>query len=190
MEMARHRRKKCPNCGQRTIVDDKWSSCQWCHWPLSVKHPPEMEERKSALWPLTWRWAVICAVVVTIIVYVLALFHYSGWKLPDLQQLILGQWRLLLLWLFIWLIIVLVAVGLFYLVVRVTSNRPELLFGALVTIGILLLIAALEGNPISQHIYEWIDESYHIDMLSASITALALALTFGAILISASRTKK
>jgi len=95
-----------------------------------------------------------------------------------------------LLWLFIWLIIAVASLGLFYLVVRVTSNRPELLFGALVAIGILLLIAAQKGNPSSQYIYEWIDERWHINVLSASITALSLALTFGAILVSVRRAKK
>jgi ribosomal protein S27AE len=34
-EMAEHKTKKCPNCGRETVVHNKWSSCQWCHyWPL------------------------------------------------------------------------------------------------------------------------------------------------------------
>jgi len=56
--------------------------------------------------------------------------------------------------------------------------------------GILLLIAAQKGNPIPQYMYEWIDERWHIDMFSASITVLALALTFGAIVVGVGRTKK
>lgn len=188
--MTRKRTKECPNCGQKTVAEDKWSSCQWCHWPLSAKYPPEMGERKFASWPWTWRRAVLCVVAVVIIFYGLALLQSSGWKWPGFQQVILEQWRILLLWLAIWLIVALSSLCLIYLVATVTRNRPELLFGALVTVGILLLIAAQKGNPFSQYMYEWIDERWHIDVLSASITALALALTFGAILISVGRTKK
>ena len=188
--MAKHRTKKCPNCGQRTVADDKWSSCQWCHWPLFVKHSPVIEQKKSALRPLTQKWAIVSVVLVTTIFYGLAQFQYSGWKLTVFQQLILGQWRSLLLGLFILLIIALASLYLIYLVARVISNKPELLFGALVAIGILLLIAAQNGNPYSQYMYEWIDERWHIDMLSASITALSLAFAFAAILISTGKIKK
>jgi len=187
--MAKHRIKKCPNCGQKTVVDDKWS-CQWCHWPLSAKRPLEMTQRKSTLWPLTWKWAVVCVVVVVIIFYGLVLFQFSGWRLLVFQQLMLGQWRIWLLWLAIYLIVGLSSLYLIYLVTKVIRTRPELLFGALVTIGILLLIAAQKGNPYSQYVYEWIDGRWHIDMLSASITALSLALAFAAILISTGKIKK
>jgi len=106
------------------------------------------------------------------------------------QQLMLGQWRIWLLWLAIYLIVGLSSLYLIYLVTKVIRTRPELLFGALVTIGILLLIAAQKGNPYSQYVYEWIDGRWHIDMLSASITALSLALAFAAILISTGKIKK
>lgn len=185
--MARHRKKKCPNCGQRTTVDDKRSECQWCHWPLSAKHAPGIEQREFDLWTSTWKGAVACVVVVIIVVG-LAFFAQSGWKLPVFQQLIVEQWRTLLLWILIGSIIALIA---FYAVMFLATRiRPEFIFVTLVAIGILLLISSQKGNPISQYIYEWIDERWHIDMLSASITALALALTFGAILVSVGRTKK
>ena len=182
--------KKCPNCGQGTEADDKWASCQWCHWPLSVKHPPDMEERRFTLGPSTWKWGVFSVVVVTTIFYGLVLLQHSGWNLSAFQQLILGEWRSLLLWLLICLGIALFSLYLIYLVTRVVSRRPELLFGALVAVGILLLLVAQKGNPSSQYLYDWIVGMWHIDMLSASITVLSLALTFGAILITVGRTKK
>jgi hypothetical protein len=74
--------------------------------------------------------------------------------------------------------------------VHYLAARPEVIFVTFVVMGILLLIAAQKGNPYSQYMYDWIDGRWHIDMLSASITALSLALTFGAILISVGRTKK
>lgn len=185
--MARHKTKNCPNCGQRTIVDDKWSSCQWCHWPLFVKHPPGIEQEKFALWTSTWKGAVACVVVV-IIVCGLAFFAQSGWKLLVFQQLILEQWRTLLLWIFIGSIIALIA---FYAVMFLATRiRPEFIFVTLVAIGILLLISSQKGNPISEYISEWINVRWNIQLFSASITILSLALTFGAILVNIDRTRK
>ncbi len=185
--MARHRTKKCPNCGQRTIVDDKWSSCQWCHWPLFVKHPPGIEQGKFAPWTSTWKGAVACVVVV-ITVCGLALFAHSGWKLPVFQQLILEQWRTLLLWIFIGSIIALIA---FYVIIYLATRiRPEFIFVTLVAIGILLLISSQKGNLFSQYISGWINARWDINLFSASITVLSLALTFGAILVSIGRIRK
>jgi hypothetical protein len=184
---ARQRTKKCPNCGQKTVVDDKWSSCQWCHWPLFVKHPSGIEQGKSTLWTSTWRGALACVVVV-IIVCGLALFAHTGWKLPAFQQLILVQWRAVLFWIFIGSVIALSA---FYLIVYLATRiRPEFIFVFLVAIGILLLIASEKGNPYSQYISGLIDKWLNINLFSASITVLSLAFAFAAILISNGRTKK
>jgi len=149
-----------------------------------------MAEGESTLWPLTWKWAVVSVVVVVIIFYWLVLFQSSGWRLQVFQQLIVGQWRILLLWLAVYLTVGLSSLYLIYLVTRITRTRPELLFGVLVAIGILLLIAAQKGNSYSQFMYDWIDERWHIGMLSVSITALSLALAFGAIVISVRRTRR
>lgn len=185
--MARHRKKKCPNCGQETIVDDKWSSCQWCHWPLFVKHPPEIEQEKSVLWTSTWKGAVAC-IVALIIVYGLALLSDSGWELPVFQQLILEQWRILLLWTFIGSIIALIA---FYAIIYLASRiRPVFLFGVLVTIGILLLLSSQKGNIFSQYISGWINARWDMSLFAASIAVFSFAGTFYAILINIERTKK
>ena len=188
--MARHRTKKCPNCGQKTIVDDKWSSCQWCHWPLYARRPPEIEQRRSIVRSMTRRRAVVSVLVVVSLCYGLALFQSSGWKWSELQQVILEQWPVLLLLLAALLVVALSSLYLIYLVANIATTRPELLFGVLVALGILLLLASQKGNPISQHMYEWIDERWHINVLSAALTVLSLALAFGAIVIGIGRTRK
>ena len=149
-----------------------------------------MEEENSALRPSGLRWAVVSIVVVTIVFYGLTVLHSTGWSLPDFQRLILEQWRSLLFWLGIWLLTAVVSVYVFYLLARVVSNRPQILFFALLTIGILLLLAALKGNPSSQYIYDWVDRALHIDMLSASITVVSLAVAIGAILLAVRRGKE
>ena len=184
---TKQKTKKCPNCGQKTVVDDKWSSCQWCHWPLFVKPSPGIEQRESAPWTPTWRWVVTCVVVV-IILYWLIMFSYSGWDLAAFQQLILEQWRTLLLLMFALLGIVLIFFyGFSYLVARI---RPEAIVIALVIVGILLLLSSLKGNLFSEYIKEWIETQFYVDLFSASVTVLSLAFTFAAILISIRGTKK
>jgi hypothetical protein len=187
MTMVRQRTRMCSNCGRKTVADDKWSSCQWCHRPLSLKHAPGIEQGKSILQTSTWRGALACVVVV-IIVCGLGLLAHTGWKLPAFQQLILAQWRSVLFWMLVGSAIALSA---FYLIVYLaTKIRPEFIFVFLVAMGILLLIASEKGNPYSQYISRWIDEWLDINVFSASITVLSLAFAFAGILISVGRTKK
>jgi hypothetical protein len=183
---VKQRTKKCPDCGRETVVVDKWSSCQWCHWPLFVKHPPEIEQRKPALSTLPWRWAVVCVVVVIIILYWLTVFGSSDWQLPVFQQLIVERWHTLLLQMLVALIIGLIVLY----AVRYLSTRPEVIFVAFVLMGMLLLIASQKGSAASQYISSWINEWLNINLFSAAITVLSLAFTFGAILVSIGRTKK
>ncbi len=183
--MARHRTKKCSNCGQRTIVDDKWS-CQWCHWPLFAKHPPGIEQERFALRTLRWRWAVVSIVVVVIILYWLTVFGSSDWQLPVFRQLIVERWYVLLLQMFAALII-----GLIMLYgVRYLTTRPEVIFVSFVVLGMLLLIASQKGGAFSQYISSWLSASLDVGLFSAAVTVLSLAFTFGAILVSVRRTKK
>ena len=94
----------------------------------------------------------------------------------------------MLLWIFIGSIIALIA---FYAVMFLATRiRPEFIFVTLVAIGILLLISSQKGNPISEYISEWINVRWNIQLFSASITILSLALTFGAILVNIDRTRK
>jgi hypothetical protein len=184
---VKQKTKKCPDCGRETVVDDKWSSCQWCHWPLFVKPPPGIEQRKSAPWTPTQRYVVACVVVV-IISYWLIVFGYSGWKWLVFQQLIMEQSRTLLLLMFALLGIVLIFFyGFSYLVAR---TPPEAIVGALVIVGIVLLLSSLKGNLFSEPIRRWIEAQCYIDLFSASVTVLSLAFTFAAILMSIRGTKK
>lgn len=177
--MARHRKKKCPNCGQRTIVDDKWS-CQWCHWPLLVKHPLEIKQREFALWRLTWKWVGIY-ILVAIVLCVLTALYYSDWKLPDFEQLILGQWHEWLLFIFLaFVTLIFLHFVIHYLAARI---RPEFLVAALFIIGIFLLVASDKKSLYYEHIIGWIDARWNIDLFTASLTVFSLAFAFASIIV-------
>lgn len=184
--MARQRTKKCPDCGQKTIVDDKRPECQWCHWPLFAKHPPKIEQERFALRTLSWRWAVVSIVVVVIILYWLTVFGSSDWQLPVFRQLIVERWYVLLLQMFAALI-----TGLIMLYgVRYLTTRPEIVFAAFVVLGMLLLIASQKQSAFSQYISSWVSAWLDVGLFSAAVTVLSLAFTFGAILVSVRRTRR
>jgi hypothetical protein len=184
--MVKHRTKKCPNCGQKTIVYDKWSSCQWCHWPLFVKHPPEIEQREFAPWRLT-RKLVVVYIVVAIIFCVLTALYYSGWKLPDFVQLILGQGHEWLLVVFItFVLLIFLHFVVWYLGTKI---RPEFLVAALFIIGILLLVLTDKRSMYYEDISKWIGARWDINFFTASLTVFSLAFAFAG-LIRIGRTKK
>ena len=183
--MVRHRKRKCPNCGQDTIVDDKWS-CQWCHWPLFVKNPLEIKQREFAPWRLSWK-LVVFYIVSTIILCALAALYYSGWKLPDFVNSILWQWQE-------WLLAVLITFTVFILFHFVvwylgTKIRPEFLVAALFIIGILLLVLTDKQSIYYEDISKWIGVRWDMNFFTASLTVFALGFALAG-LIRIGRTKK
>lgn len=149
--MTRKRTKECPNCGQKTVAEDKWSSCQWCHWPLSARHSPAIEQRKYALGISTRGWVAVCVVGV-IILYWIILFRYSDWNVTALQQLIVEQWRTLLLWMGLVLGIALIV----FFSYLAASTRPEFTFGVLAVLAIVLLISSYKDTLLHSYISKWV----------------------------------
>ena len=185
---VRQRTKTCPDCGRKTVMDDKWSSCQWCHYGPLFKHPPVIEQRKSAVWGLTWRWLVVYIVIAIIVCGLFAFGYNSGWKLPVFQQLILEQWHIWLLGIFITFItLIFLHFVIWYLAAKI---RPEFIVAALFIIGILLLVLSDKRSLYYEHISGWIDARWDINLFTASITVFSLAFAFAAILISVGGKKK
>lgn len=178
--------KKCPNCGRKTVVDDKWSSCQWCHWPLSVKHPPEIEQKEFAPWRVSWKLAVVYIVVAITVCVVYTLF-YSGWKLPDFVQSIMGQWREWLLTVFItFALLIFLHFIVWYLGTKI---RPEFLVGALFIIGISLLVLTDKRSIYYEGISKWIEARWDMNFFTASLTVFSLSFALAG-LIHIGRIKK
>lgn len=165
--------RKCPNCGQRTIVDDTWS-CQWCHWPLMAKPARVKGHGETTKWFVPPRWIIIYTAVV-LVFYVLLLFGLNDWELSALLKILGEQWYILLLVLFL----LFSCLFLFHLLV--TRIQPIFILAALFLLAFFLLYASNKGSLFQQNISEWINESWDINLFSASVTVLALAFAFGVI---------
>ncbi len=183
---VRQRTKKCPNCGRETVVVDKWSSCQWCHYGPLFKHPPEIEQREFASWRLTWKLLVVYLVVAIISTALIAL-HSSGWKLSVFEQLVVGHWHIWLLTIFIaFIVLIFVNFVVWYLGTKI---RPEFIVAALFIIGILLLALTDKQSIYYEDISKWIGARWDMNFFTASLTVFSLAFAFAG-LIRISKTKK
>lgn len=165
--------RKCPNCGQRTIVDDTLS-CQWCHWPLMAKTLKSIRPTKGTKWFVPPRWIIIYTAVV-LVFYMLLLFGLNNWELSALLKILGEQWYILFLVLFL----IFSCLFLFHLLV--TRIQPIFILAALFLLAFFLLYASNKESLFQQSISEWIDKSWDISLFSASITVLSLTLAFGII---------
>jgi hypothetical protein len=126
-------------------------------------------------------------VVYIVVAIILTALYYSGWKLPDFEQLILGKWHEWLLGIFI----AFVTLIFFHFVINYLGARipPKYIVAALFIIGILLLVLTDKRSPYYEHISEWISARWDMNFFTASITVFSLAFAFVA-LINIDRTKK
>jgi hypothetical protein len=178
--MAKHKKKKCPNCGRVTAVDDKQPECQWCHWPVFVKHPLEIEQRGFAPWRLS-RKTVVIYILSTIILCALAALYYSGWELTDFVNLIMSQWHESLL-------TVLITFGVFILFHFVvwyvgTKIRPEFLVAALFIIGISLLVLTDKQSIYYEDISKWIGVRWDMNFFTAALTVFSLGFAIAGLIL-------
>lgn len=172
--------RKCPNCGQRTVVNAS-ASCQWCGWPLAARPAKETKQKRQGKTPLlvvAWRSAAFS--VLLIVLLVVAAVGINHWDWTGFPQIFVRQWVTFL---------VLMATVVFTFVL-VNLNYVWFTLGGLGLLGFFLLLAAGKASLLNTYIGGWLYQAWDMNLFSTAVTVFALAIAFGAIAIERTREKR
>ena len=160
--------KKCPNCGQKTILSTS-RSCQWCGWPIDGKYAKNSNQ-ENGTWLQGARSGLISGAILILAIILIAA-GFSGWDWSVVPTIFERLW-----------LVILVASGLAVMVTFLVVVTPgKLFFIGLYVLGSALLFASFKNNPVIQPLANYIQKSLDLNLFSTSIAILSLALAVGVI---------
>ena len=158
--------KKCPNCGQKTVINDI-AVCQWCGWPLSAR----TSSSPTRLQSIFSRFLIVLAVFIM----VFGLVVYKGiWKY--IYSIPLNRMHDSLPWLICTFAVALVVLALSYVI-----GRQIVKIGKWETLTVFLVYPITSAAVLLYYIRTFAEKTgsqFELSIVSATIGGLVLVSGF------------